>query len=101
MIDISEITDDLKVFDSNVKKAENLLSIQLGSLDYAPDFGVDLRYFIDEQFQFQNESFQAYLIRRLAENSIDVASVVTAFESLYHQYTFNLSATSSTDGFVR
>jgi len=100
MIDVSEIGTDLGVFDSSVPKAANVLSVQLGNLDYAPDFGVDLRYFLNENFQFQNESFQAYLIKRLAESSIDVASVVTTFEALFHQYTFNLAANKSTDGLV-
>lgn len=97
MIDIVEVTDDLGVFDSNVPKAENVLKVQLGTLDYLPNFGIDLAFFLSEDFEFQNEAFRAYLLQRLTESSIDVASVVTTVESLYSQYVFNLSATDTSN----
>lgn len=97
MIDITSIGQDLVLIDSQVPKAGNILSTQLGSLEYLPDFGVDLKYFLDENFQFQNESFKAYLVQVLAENSINVASVLETIEALYQKYTFILSP-SETDG---
>ncbi len=101
MIDIVEITDDLQLFDSSVSKAKNVLSVQLGSLTYAPDFGVDLRYFLTENFEFQNEAFKSYLLKRLAESSIDVSSVLDTVEALFSKYTFNLAQNKQGTGFVR
>jgi hypothetical protein len=98
MIDLISITDeDMFFYNTDVKRAENLLKTQLGYLIYAPDFGVDLRYFISEQFQFQNESFRSYLIRRMSETQIDVATVVTVVNNLFEQYTFNLADPRQSD----
>ena len=102
MIDIAEITTDIKFYDSSVKKAENVLSTQLGTLDYAPDFGIDMNFFLSERFRFQNEAFRAYLIKRLAEHSINVSEVTTQVNSLYEQNTINLAAdnNSSSDELI-
>lgn len=90
MLDIIEVSDgkDLVVMDSAVAKAGNVLSIQLGSLEYAPDFGVDLKYFLQSEFQFQNESFKAYCVQRLAESQINVSQVVELIQTLYAKYTY-------------
>lgn len=101
MIDIIDITDDIKTYDTSVTRAENVLSVQLGSLDYAPDFGVDLRYFLSEEFEFQNDSFKAYLLQRLAEHSIDVFRVTETVENLFTQFGFGISAKKTSTGLVR
>jgi hypothetical protein len=100
MTDITSISDDLNVFDSQVSKAGNILSVQLGSLEYAQDFGIDLKYFLDEGFRFQNESFKSYLIERLANSGINVASVIETVENLYQQYTLNLSPEETQGGLI-
>ena len=43
MIDIVSVSDDIGLFDSQISKAKNVLSTQLGSLEYEQDFGIDLR----------------------------------------------------------
>jgi hypothetical protein len=101
MIDIMEITTDIGILNSNVKKAENILSVQLGSLEYASDLGVDLAYFLSEDFQFQNEAFKSYLLQRLAESSIDVMSVVETVNTLYDSLVFNLPAGNATTALMR
>lgn len=100
MIDITSIGDDLNVYNTQVAKAGNVLSIQLGSLEYIPEFGIDLRYFLDEAYRFQNESFKAYLIERLANSGVNVASVIETVENLYQQYTLNLSPEETQGGLV-
>ncbi len=92
MLDIVGITDgeDLTVLDSVVGKASNVLSVQLGSLEYAPTFGVDLRFFLESEFQFQNESFKAYLVQRLTESQINVAKVTDVLEALFERLTFSV-----------
>lgn len=88
---------DAGVIDTNVARSGNILSIQLGALEYAPDLGIDLEYFLSPDFSFQNESFKAYLIQVLASYSINVATITDTVENLYRQYTFNISP-SDTDG---
>jgi hypothetical protein len=100
MIDIVSQTGDIGLFDTQTSRAANILSIQLGSLEYAPDLGIDLKYFLSEDFQFQNESFKSYLIQRLADHAINVASLVDTVETLFRQYTFNLSPAESGNGMV-
>jgi hypothetical protein len=101
MIDIVDITTDMQTLNSSIKKAENLLAVQLGSLSYAPEWGIDLEYFLSEDFSFQNESFRAYLLQRLAENSIDVTSVIETVDALYSSLVFNLSSETKTTAMMR
>ncbi len=84
MIDIVELEDgeDMVVFDSIVSKAGNVLSIQLGDLEYSDEFGVDLEFFLTSEFQIQNASFQAYLVQRLTEHQVNVAKVLPTLETL-------------------
>lgn len=77
---------------SDAAKAGNVLAVQLGDLEYAPNFGVDLKYFFQSDFVFQNESFKAYLVQRLIEHQINVSSVSDVLESLYNEYTFNVGS---------
>lgn len=102
MIDIISSHDgfDLGVFDTDVERAKNILSIQIGSLTYIPDFGIDLKYFLSEDFVFQNESFQAYLVDRLANYAVNVSSVVQLIEELYMKLTFNIGTNQADGGMV-
>lgn len=93
MIDIfvSETGGDLKTYNTQVEKAKNVLDVQLGSLEYAKELGIDLEYFfINEEFVFQNESFRAHMIERLSANMVNSSSVLTLIEKLYNEYTFNI-----------
>lgn len=102
MIDIVGITSDLDLADSQVPKAANVCEVQVGSLEYLPEFGIDLDFFIQEQFQFQNESFKSYLIQRLAENHVNVNECIELFESFVLKYTFAVGdPQGQTGGFVK
>ena len=102
MIDIMSVTDDLNLYDAQIKKAENLLSVQIGALEYAPEFGIDLDFFIDPDLQFQNESFKSYLIQRLAENNVNVAQVTELLTAFTLKYTFEVGETQkSVGGFIK
>lgn len=102
MIDISSVGSDLQVFDAQTSKAANVLSVQLGRLEYASDFGIDLEFFMDPEFQFQNESFKAYLIQRLAENHVNVSKVIDTVEALFEKYTFYVGDQDRlTGGFIK
>ncbi len=104
MIDIVSLTNglDMGILSSQSPRAANILSVQLGALEYAQTLGIDLRYFLSDEFEFQNESFKSYLIQVLAKEGIDVASVIETINSLYMQYTFKIKANdSSTSLLVR
>jgi len=104
MMDIVSFEDglDLGIQDSIVPKAANLLQVQLGSLDYAPDFGVDLRYFITSNFQFQNETFKSYLIERMMQNQINVADVTETLDTLFETFGWSVGeAAAPVSGFIK
>ncbi len=103
MIDIVRVYpgEDLGMFDTDVERAKNILAVQIGALSYIPDFGIDLKYFLSEEFEFQNESFKSYLVQRLADYSVNVSSVVSTIENLFTSLVFNIGSSRETGGMVR
>lgn len=103
MLDIVEIPEDgrdMGIANSIVPKAGNVLSVQLGSLTYAPRFGVDLKYFLETPIRFQAESFKAYCVERLTQSQINVASVLTEIEALFQKNIFLVSENEETEGLI-
>lgn len=99
MKDITSIAGgDLTIADTQVPKAANVLQVQLGGLEYAKDFGVDLKFFLDPDFQFQNASFKAYLIQRLSEHHINVNQVLEALETFFLKFTFHVGDSQGQSG---
>lgn len=102
MIDIVSANQgqDLGIYDTETMRAANILSVQLRSLEYAKDLGIDLEYFLFEDFQFQNDSFKAYLVQVLANRGINVSSVTEILNTLYSQYTFNIASNENSTGLI-
>ncbi len=104
MKDITGVTEgvdgDLRVIDALTPKAANCLQVQLGELEYAPTFGVDLEFFLDPDLKFQNESFKAYLVQRLAEMNVNVNQVLEALERFVLSYTFEVGEPESSGGMI-
>lgn len=100
MIDIISVGTDIGVYDTQTTRAANILSVQVAALEYAPDLGIDLRYFLSEDLRFQNEGFKSYLIQVLANSGINVAEVVDTVENLFVQYTFKLIPAETSTGLV-
>lgn len=102
MTDIVSVTEglDLGLFDTQTTRAANILSVQVGSLEYAQDLGIDLAFFLSEEFLFENESFKAYLIEVLARKGINVSSLVDTVENLFSDYVFNLSPDETSTGLI-
>lgn len=96
MIDILEIknTKDLIIEDFIIPKASNVVSVQLGSLEYLPAFGVDMKYFLNSDIVFQNESFKSYVVDRLTQAQINVAEVFEVVENFIDRYTFTVGDTN-------
>lgn len=100
MIDIVSYDEDLVFADATAPKAANVCSVQLGSLEYAPNFGVDLDYFLQNNIEFQNSSFRAYLVERLAQAQINVSEVIELVESLSAKYTFKVGQSNTSGGLI-
>lgn len=102
MIDITHVADgeDLGFFNTQTTRAGNILSIQVGALEYAQDLGIDLEFFLSDSFRFQNESFKAYLVEVLANQGINVSSLVDTLDSLFEQYTFVIAPDETTTGLI-
>lgn len=103
MIDIvsTETGLDMGIFDTDVERAKNILSVQLEALTYLQDFGIDLRYFLNEDFAFENESFKSYLIQRLANYGINVTKVLeTMVDGLVLNLDFNIGSNSNDTAMV-
>lgn len=101
MRDITSISGDLSIMESQAPKAANVLQVQIGDLEYAPAFGIDLAFFLDPDFNFQNESFKAYLIQRLSEHNVNVNSVIDMLDRFSQQLTFRVGdAGEKTGGFI-
>lgn len=89
MKDITSLTGgDLVLFDTQTSKAKNVLQVQVGALEYAPQFGIDLGFFLNPALQFQNESFKSYLIQRLAEHHVNVNQVIDTLSQFFSKFTF-------------
>jgi hypothetical protein len=101
MLDIvlSAQGEDMRVQDDISPKAANVISTQIGSLDYATNFGADLRYFLQSDLQFQNESFRAYLVDRLTQHGVNVVDVQNVISSLFETYNFEVGSTKN-EGFI-
>lgn len=102
MIDVISWTDgeDLGMGNTQAHRAANILSVQLGALEYAPTLGIDLNYFLTEEIKFQDESFKSYLVQKLAESGINVSNFIELLEDLISDYNINLSPEESSTGFV-
>lgn len=101
MIDITSSDEHgIGIMNTQTHRAANLLQVQLGSLEYAPNIGIDLKYFLQEDLKFQNESFQAYLIQNLAEKGINVANLAESIEALSSTYLFSLTPDETGTGLI-
>lgn len=101
MIDIVGFdTKGMQLYDTQTERAANILSVQLGALEYEPDLGIDLRYFLTEKINFQDESFKAYLVQALASRGINVSSLTEAINALDSDYMINLSPVENSTGLI-
>lgn len=92
MIDIYKIEDgkDLNLQDNQVPKAVNILSVQEGTLEYAPDFGIDLRFFLDGNVTYQTESFKAYIIEKMAKQQVTVVELIETVDNFVSNFDYGI-----------
>lgn len=97
---ISLDSSGMGTYDTQVERAANILSVQLGALEYWPEGGIDLRYFLTETIQFQDSAFRSYLIQILATWGINVSSFVSELEALLSNYFIEISPEDNSGGMV-
>lgn len=103
MIDIIPPTQpgkDASIVNTQVPRAANLFAVQVGNLEYLPNWGVDLNYFLTEGLEFQNESFKSYLVKQLSANGINTTSVIDTVEDFIETMTFNLTPEDTSTGML-
>jgi hypothetical protein len=61
MMDIVSVSSDIGLYDTQTTKAANILSVQLGELEFAPTLGIDLKYFLSDSFKIQKRKLQGLL----------------------------------------
>ena len=91
---------DMGVAQDESPRAGNLLATQIGTLEYAQDAGIDLKFFIETEFKIQNASFKAYLVQRLLEQRVNVVNVLDTIDKLSTTYGFGIGTSSSSGGFI-
>ncbi len=91
---------DMGVSQSEAPRAGNILATQIGSLEYAPDMGIDLAYFLETEFSIQNASFKAYLVQRLLEQHINVVNVLDTIDRLATTYGFGIGQSKDTGSLI-
>lgn len=91
---------DLDTFDTQTNRAANLLSVQLGSLEYEPTIGIDLNYFLDPAYKFMDSSFQSYIVQVLAASGINVATITADVQNLYQDLKINLAAEQQSSALI-
>lgn len=102
MIDIvsSEDGQDIGLYDTQTERAKNILSTQIGSLEYQKNLGIDLAYFLSPDFKFQNESFKSYIVEVLAGNGINVASASETVNNLFSELQIKLTPDESSTALI-
>ena len=96
----TETGQDASLINTDVNKAKNILEVQLGSLTYLPDFGIDLEYFLVEDTEFQNESFKSYLVQSLVNSGINVVESLAVTEDFFENFNFTVSSQSRDTEFI-
>ena len=75
-----------------ISKAKNVLTTQLKSVYYLQDFGCDLEfYIIDQKYSIQTQAFKNYLVDRLINAGIEVATIVETMEQFSSIFNINLT----------
>lgn len=102
MMDIFKIKngDDIVFRNTNQLKAGNVVSTQIGSLVYAPDFGSNIEFFLFSEFVFQDDNLKAHFLERLAYHQVKVESINEEIGKFDKTLTYNLGRERNTQGII-
>lgn len=91
MIDVYLENGEFKATDTIVFKAKNILEVQEGSLDYAPELGIDLKRFLNPDVKIQNKTFEAYSIQKLGEQGVNPIELIVNQETFRQVFEYTVA----------
>lgn len=91
MIDGFIENGEFKTSDTIVFKAKNILKTQEGSLNYAPELGIDLKRFLDPDVKIQNRTFEAYSIQKLGEQGVNPIELIVNKETFRQVFEYTVA----------
>lgn len=96
MLDINLKLDgqDAAVQDTNLFKAKNVADVQLGSLNYAQEFGVDKKFFMDSEFNISSATYGAHVMERLAQAGIPASIAIGVASSFADKVSVSVERTT-------
>lgn len=93
--------NDLEFVSSELPRAENLIGVQLGTLNYQPNWGVDLEYFLNPNFEIQAECFEAHLLQRIGFWGMNVIEFMSKQGKFVREMIFKFSASKDSNSMMR
>lgn len=81
MLDIETILNGGTFKDSDIFKANNILTTQIGSLYFLPEFGIDIDLFFSQDYSIQFESFQSYITDKMVQAGINISKINTSIDT--------------------
>lgn len=93
--------NDLEFLSSELPRAENLISTQVGDLYYRQDWGVDLAYFLNPDYTIQAEAFESYLLQRIGYWGMNVINFVAEQGKFIRQMIFNFGEPRESNSLLR
>lgn len=99
MIDVYIENGRFNAGDTIVFKAKNILQTQEGSLNYAPELGIDLKRFLDPDVKIQNRTFEAYSIQKLGEQGVNPIELIVNKETFRQVFEYTV-AEAETEGLI-
>ena len=100
-IQYDETQKDLVIVSSELPRAANLIDVQLGQLYYQPDWGVDLAYFLNPDYEIQAESFEAYLLQRIGFWGMNVINFAAKQGRFLREMSFNFGQPKENNSLMR
>ena len=95
MLDFYRFDNGGETRETDVFKAENLLSTNLGVLYYLPLFGISMDLFFDQNFNIQFESFSAYITDTMVNFGIDIVSTQKEIDTFISALIMNIGDTQN------
>lgn len=97
----SSLHNDLEFVASELPRAENLITTQLGDLVYQPDWGVDLAYFLNPNYTIQAEAFESYLLQRIGFWGMNVLEFIAKQSKFIREMIFNFGEPTENNNLMR
>ena len=97
----NEQKNDLEFMASELPRAENLIGVQLGSLVFQPDWGVDLQHFLNPNYEIQAECFESHLIQRIGFWGMNVIDFIPKQGKFIREMIFNFTNTKDSNSMMR